>query len=92
MTFTDRPSYGIRWRNWYYIIHTYDNGEELYDLDGDPRLDVVGQHDDMATFFRAKFLDWLIVYDNLERKQYHINLNKLPEDVKHNLRSLGYIE
>lgn len=91
-TFTDRPAYGIRWRDWYYIINTVNNQEELYHLKGDPLINVLLQYPDVATFFKAKVLSWLVEYDNLERESQHIDLKKLPRDIRHNLKSLGYID
>ncbi|MCK4943355.1 MAG: sulfatase-like hydrolase/transferase, partial [Candidatus Aminicenantes bacterium] len=91
-TFTARPAYGIRWRDWYYIINTVNNQEELYHLKGDPLTDVLLQYPDVATFFKAKVLSWLIGYDNLERESHYIDLKKLPRDIRHNLKSLGYID
>jgi choline-sulfatase len=91
-TFTDRPAYALRWRDWYYIINTVDNKEELFHLKGDSLKNVSSIHPDMTLFFKSKMLAWLINYDNLERESLHIDLKKLPRDIRHNLKSLGYID
>ncbi|MEN8153427.1 MAG: sulfatase [Acidobacteriota bacterium] len=85
------PSLGIRWRNWSYIIEMYNNSEELFDLEKDILKDVSGEHDDILTFFRARFLYWLNDYDNLERTSQSMDLKKLPKEEYENLKSLGYI-
>jgi arylsulfatase A-like enzyme len=92
-TFGTPPSIGIRWRAWYYIIHLFNNKEQLYHLKIDPLRDVAAlkEHEDMITFFRAKFLSWLIDFDNLERTSQAVDLKKLPKGEYENLKSLGYI-
>lgn len=84
---------GIRWRDWYYIIYLHDNSEELFNLKTDPLKNVVAlkENEDLATFFRAKFLDWFNPFDNLERTSQSVDLKKLPQDDYENLKSLGYI-
>ncbi len=92
-TFGTPPSIGIRWRSWYYIIHLYNNQEQLYNLKIDPLQDIAAlkENEDMITFFRAKFLNWLIDFDNLERTSQAVDLKKLPKGEYENLKSLGYI-
>ena len=92
-TFGTPPSIGIRWRSWYYIIHLYNNREQLYNLKIDPLQDiaVLKENEDMVIFFRAKFLNWLIDFDNLERTSQAVDLKKLPKGEYENLKSLGYI-
>jgi arylsulfatase A-like enzyme len=93
-TFKIPPSIGMRWRSWYYMLHLRrNNKEELYNLDTDPLADVaaVRENQDILTFFRAKFLDWYIDFDNLERTSQSIDLKKLPKEEYENLKSLGYI-
>ena len=92
-TFGTPPSIGLRWRSWYYIIHLYNNQEQLYNLKINPLQDIasVEENDDMITFFRAKFLNWFIDFDNLERTSQAVDLKKLPKGEYENLKSLGYI-
>ena len=92
-TFGTPPSIGIRWRSWYYIIHLYNNQEQLYNLKINPLQDIasVEENEDMITFFRAKFLNWFIDFDNLERTSQAVDLKKLPKGEYENLKSLGYI-
>jgi arylsulfatase A-like enzyme len=93
-TFKIPPSIGMRWRSWYYILHLRrNNKEELYNLDTDRLRDVAASREnrDILTFFRAKFLNWYIEFDNLGRTGQSIDLKKLPTEELENLRSLGYI-
>jgi arylsulfatase A-like enzyme len=88
------PSIGIRWRSWYYIIHLFNNGEELFNLEKDPLKNLAGSEEnkDLLTFFRTKFLDWYIDFDNIERSSQAVDLEKLPKGEYENLKSLGYID
>jgi choline-sulfatase len=87
------PSIGIRWRSWYYIIHLYNNSEELFNLEDDPLKSIAAlpENEDMVMFFRSKFLSWYVQFDSLERSSQSIDLKKLPKDEYDNLKSLGYI-
>lgn len=93
-TFGLPPSISIRWRSWFYIIHLFNNEEELFYLKRDPLKNASGleENKDLLTFFRAKFLDWYIDFDNLERTSQAVDLKKLPKGEYENLKSLGYIE
>jgi len=93
-TFGLPPSIGIRWRSWFYIIHLFNNGEELFNLKKDPLKNTAGpeENKDLLTFFRAKFLDWYIDFDNIERTSQAVDLKKLPKGEYENLKSLGYID
>lgn len=93
-TFLTPPSISIRWRNWYYVIHQRrNNSEELFNLDEDRLKDIstLPENKDMLTFFRTKFIRWLVDFDNLERTSQSMDLKKLPKDEYENLKSLGYI-
>ncbi|MCP5054194.1 MAG: sulfatase [bacterium] len=92
-SFGTPPSIGVRWRNWYYIKHLYNNSDELFDLETDPLTNVaaIETNHDTLTFFQAKFLDWLHQFDNLERTSQSVDLKKLPKEEYENLKSLGYI-
>ena len=93
-TFGLPPSIGIRWRSWFYIIHLFNNGEELFNLKKDPLKNAAGpeENKDLLTFFRTKFLDWYIDFDNIERTSQSVDLKKLPKGEYENLKSLGYID
>jgi arylsulfatase A-like enzyme len=91
-TFNLTPEFGIRWRNWYYMIGLRDNSERLFNLKEDPLNEVSQTHPDVITFFRSKFITWLNQQNNLSVKSESVDLNKLPEDVKENLKSLGYLD
>lgn len=94
VNFCTPPSIGIRWRSWYYIIHMYNNSEELYNLTIDPLQNIaaLNENGDTLTFFRAKFLNWLINFDNLDMTSQSVDLRKLPKEEYENLKSLGYID
>lgn len=85
-------SIGIRWRSWFYILNQNNNQELLYDLNRNPLDDVAMLNEDMVSFFRAKFLCWLIKYDRLRRTSKSIQLKEFQKDDFENLKSLGYIE
>lgn len=93
-TFGMPPSIGMRFRHWYYIYHRYNNSEELFDLDKNPLTNIAGakKSADMVLFFRSKFIDWYIQFDNIERTSQSVDLKKLPKEELENLKSLGYID
>jgi len=90
-SFGSPPAVSIRWRQWYYIYNMYNNSEELFHLQQSPLKSIAADNADMASFFRAKFLSWLIRFDNIERTSQSVDLKKLPKDEYDNLKSLGYI-
>jgi choline-sulfatase len=93
-TFGMPPSIGIRWRSWYYIIHLFSIEEELFNVTKAPLENVSGleANKDLLTFFRSKFLDWYIYFDNIGRTAQSVDLKKLPRGEYENLKSLGYID
>jgi hypothetical protein len=84
--------FGIRWRDWYYLIRTKDNSEELYHLSVNPLEDVSGTQADVLLFLRGKFLNWLMENDQQDDIGEILDLKKLPKDVLDHLRTFGYIE
>jgi hypothetical protein len=72
----------------------FNSGEELFNLKKDPLKNAAGleENKDLLTFFRAKFLDWYIDFDNIERTSQAVDLKKLPKGEYENLKSLGYID
>jgi len=93
-TFGSPPCIGIRWRSWYYIIHMYNNEEELFNLEVDPLQNLAGleENRELLMFFKTKFLDWYVDFDNIERTSQSMDLKKLPKGELDNLKSLGYID
>jgi arylsulfatase A-like enzyme len=93
-TFGMPPSISMRWRSWYYVIHLFSGEQELFNLREDPLTNVAHREEnkDVLTFFRTRFLDWYITFDNLERTSQSVDLKKLPRDEYENLKSLGYIK
>jgi arylsulfatase A-like enzyme len=87
-TFNDIANFGIRWRQWYYVINLKDNSEELFNIIKAPLKDVAAKN----TFFRGRFITWLNKYDRLGVESQAIDLKKLPADIRKDLKSLGYID
>lgn len=90
-TFQGRQSFGIRWRDWYYLVNLTDNSQKLYNLKSNPLDDCSDKEPDLITFFRGKFLTWLNRCDRLGEGSQSIDLKKLPADIRDELKSLGYI-
>ena len=93
-SFGSPPAVGIRWREWHYIYHMYSGKQELFNLEVDPLLDVSKEAENsvLTTFFHAKFLNWLLQFDNSQLESQSVDLKTLPQDVRENLKSLGYID
>ena len=91
--FLNPGTYGIRWRNFYYIINMENFKEELYNLKENPRLNIDEKNKALSLYLRGKFLQWLLKYQNLSLVERKINLRKKlsPKELE-NLRSLGYIK
>ena len=91
--FLNPGTYGIRWRNFYYIINMGNFQEELYDLKENPGLNIDEKNRPLFLYLRGKFLKWLLKYQNLSMVEKKINLKKkLSKRELENLRSLGYIK
>jgi len=90
-SFINPGSFGIRWKNYYYIINLDGFKEELYELKNNPSLNVINENKILSIYLRTKFLRWLRKYQSIYKKPKKIELEKLPKDVLENLRSLGYI-
>lgn len=84
--------FAVRWRDWYYLIQTKNNGEELYRLSHDPLLDVSTASRDVLLLLRGQFLNWLRINDQMDDAGETLDFKKLPADVLDHLRTLGYIE
>jgi len=90
-TFQRLQSFGIRWRHWYYMINLLDNSEKLFHLNLNPLNDCSDKNPEIIMFFRGKFLTWLHRCDSLGEASQSIDLKKLPDDIRDELKSLGYI-
>ncbi len=83
--------YGMRWRNWYHIISTKTNRQQLYRLDADPLQEVGGRYPQAARWFKARFLDWLGRFRNRRDFSVEMNLRKLPAGDIDEMKTLGYL-
>lgn len=90
-TFNRCPTYGMRWKNWYYLIDLGDNEEQLFQLGGDPRQDV-GQHfPQVRSYFKARFLDWYGRFRNGSGQAAEISLKNLSASEIEEMKTLGYL-
>ena len=83
--------FGMRWRQWYYIVSLNTGRERLYDLDRDPRSEAKIGAKEMKGFFRAMFLDWLARSDDSPDASTAIDLKTLTPAEIESLKTLGYI-
>ncbi|MBN2346621.1 MAG: sulfatase [Candidatus Aminicenantes bacterium] len=92
-TFNRCPIYGLRWRNWYYIIDFNNSQEELFSLapDADPLREVGARFPAVVTFLRARFLDWYGRFRNQEDYSVEVNLKNLPAREIEEMKTLGYL-
>ncbi len=89
--FSTSETFGIRWRDWYYIREIRSGKERLFRLDGDPLADVAGANPVVRTFLHLRFLDWYYRASREEGQSVNIDMKKLPPEEIENLRSLGYL-
>jgi arylsulfatase A-like enzyme len=89
--FSTSETFGMRWRNWYYIRELNAGKERLFRLDGDPLTDVADEEPAVRTFFHLRFLDWYFRASSMKGQSVSIDLKKLPPEEIENLRSLGYL-
>lgn len=90
--FSTHETFGIRWRNWYYIKEIRSGRERLFRLDGDPLTDVADENPVVRTFFHLRFLDWYLRASLEEGQSVNVDMKKLPPEEIENLRSLGYLK
>jgi arylsulfatase A-like enzyme len=83
--------YGLRWKNWYYIISTKSNQEQLFQLSADPRLEVSLRFPQVTNYFKARFLHWYGRFRNRADYSTEMNLSKLPASEIEELKTLGYL-
>jgi len=90
-SFNHCPAYGLRWKNWYYIIDLNDNGEYLYDLAVDPRRDIARARPQIGVFLKSRFLAWLARFSVGSDHSLAVNLKNLPASEIEELKTLGYL-
>lgn len=87
----ETAQFGMRWRQWYYIVSLNTGREYLFDLDRDPRIEAKDGAKDMKGFFKAMFLDWLTRSDDAPDASTAIDLKTLTPAEIESLKTLGYI-
>ena len=90
-TKTRCPSYGMRWKNWYYIIDFASNGERLFLLTADPRQDVGAAQPQVRAFLKARFLAWYAQFRNGSDDPAEIAKKSLPAEDLEEMKTLGYL-
>jgi arylsulfatase A-like enzyme len=90
-TKTKCPSYGMRWRNWFYIIDFAGNGEKLYLLTADTRRDIAAARPQVRAFLKARFLAWYAQFRDGSDDPAEIAKNSLPKEDLEEMKTLGYL-
>ena len=49
------PKYGLRWKNWYYMINFNDNHERLFSLTADPYREIAASHPAITDLLESPF-------------------------------------
>jgi arylsulfatase A-like enzyme len=91
-SFYASPDFGLRWRQWYNIINMGTGRETLYRA-ADPFFQEIREPEEcVRTLLKARFLDWLKRFSEIDQRPVRIDLNSLPKNEIENLRSLGYLK
>ncbi len=83
--------YGLRWKDWYYLIDLGNNQEGLFALAIDPLADVGARHPRALAFLKARFLDWYSRFRDLPDYSIQVNLKNLPASEIEEMKTLGYL-
>ncbi|MFH2107980.1 MAG: sulfatase [Chrysiogenia bacterium] len=84
-------TYGLRWKNWLYLINLFNNHEQLYSLATDPYREIGASHPAIRAFLNARFLDWYARFRNGSGKAAEIPLKSLPASEIEEMKALGYL-
>ena len=91
-SFNAVADFGLRWRQWYNIINMGTGRETLYRA-ADPFFQETREPEEsVRTLLKARFLDWLKRFSEIDQRPVRIDLNGLPKNEIENLRSLGYLK
>jgi arylsulfatase A-like enzyme len=85
------PQYGLRWKNWYYMIDLGDNNEKLFSLTNDPFREVNASHPAITAFLKARFLSWYSRFRIDSNNAAEISLKSLPASEVEEMKTLGYL-
>ena len=91
-SFNTAADFGLRWRQWYDIINMATGGETLYRAAESFFQEVSEPEESVRTFLKARFLEWLKRFSEIDERPVRIDLNSLPKNEIENLRSLGYLK
>jgi hypothetical protein len=83
--------YGLRWKDWYYLIDLGNNQDQLFALAVDPLTDVGDRHPRARAFLKARFLDWYSHFRDLKDYSIQMNLKNLPAGEIEEMKTLGYL-
>ena len=90
-TGTKPPAYGLRWKNWYYMIDLRNNYEQLFLPEVDPVREIGASHPAVRAFLKARFLDWYARFRNGSVAPANISLKNLPASEIEEMKTLGYL-
>ena len=90
-TGTQPPTYGLRWKNWYYMIDLRNNNEKLFLPETDPIREIGSSHPAIKAFLKARFLDWYGRFRNGSDTPANISLKNLPASEIEEMKTLGYL-
>jgi len=91
-SFNTAADFGLRWRQWYSIVNRVTGGQTMYRA-ADPFFQEVSEPEEsVRTFLKARFLEWLKRFSEIDEQPVRIDLNSLPKNEIENLRSLGYLK
>ena len=85
------PEYGLRWKNWYYMINFNNNREKLFALTTDPFREAGDSHPAITAFLKARFLAWYARFRNSSGNAAEISLKNLPASDIEEMKTLGYL-
>jgi arylsulfatase A-like enzyme len=83
--------YGLRWKNWYYMIDLGSNDDQLFSLYENPLRECGAHHTEIKTFLKARFLAWLSRFRNGSGQAAEIALKNLPAGEIEEMKTLGYL-
>jgi len=83
--------YGLRWKNWYYMISLSNNFDQLFSLAENPLRNSGDRHPEVKAFLKARFLAWLSRFRNGNSQAAEIPLQNLSASEIEEMKTLGYL-
>ena len=84
-------TFGLRWRNWYYLINLISSREQLFALAADPFREIGASQPAIRAFLKARFLAWYARFRNGSENPAEFPISSLPESDIEELKALGYL-